>query len=193
MARRLIAISALALMVGGCGGQPSWETKDISGVMPELDFTLTNENGDTVTEDQYAGKINLLYFGYTNCPDTCPITLGRLRNVLGTLPPDVAKQVEVLFVSVDPKRDKPEVLRSYTDTFGKSFIGLTGTRDELDAVTSRYRTTYGYGEPDAQGNYEVSHGSAVYAFDRQGKVRLLIRSDDSVKAVAHDITELAQG
>lgn len=193
MTRRLIAISALALMAAGCGGEQSWQTRDIAGVMPDLEFTLTSEEGETVTEEQYAGKVNLLYFGYTHCPDTCPITLGRLRSVIGKLPADVADRVEVLFVSVDPERDGPGVLRTYTAAFGGSFIGLTGSRDQLDALTQRYRTTYGYGEPDKQGNYEVSHGSAVYAFDPGGKVRLLIRSDDSVQAIAQDVTQLAQG
>jgi len=190
---KLLAIGALALLLVGCGEKPSWQTMDISGVMPDLKFKLTSEDGSKVTQDQYAGKVNLLYFGYTNCPDTCPITLARLRNVIDTLPAAVAEQVEVLFVSVDPRRDTPKVLSSYTAAFGDKFIGLTGTGNELDALTQRYRTTYGYGETDARGNYEVSHGSVVYAFDPGGKVRLLIRSDNSVKAIAHDISQLVQG
>jgi protein SCO1/2 len=192
MTRRLLAVGALSLVLAGCGAGPSWQTKDISGFMPSLGFTLTSEDGTTVTQQQYAGKINLLFFGYTHCPDTCPITLARLRKVIHGLPPDVAKQVQVLFVSVDPKRDSPGVLRTYTAAFGEMFIGLTGTKAQLDALTRRYRTTYGYGEPDANGNYEVTHGSAVYAFDAAGKVRLLIRSSDSDEAVAHDITRLVR-
>jgi len=190
--RMLLITAALALATGGCSGELSWQTKDIGGLMPELEFTLTSEKGETVHADRYTGKVNLLFFGFTNCPDICPITLGRLSGMMKRLPPDVADDVQVLFVSVDPGRDDPASLSSYTDSFGDNFIGLTGTRDQLDALTRRYRTTYGYGEPDDEGEYLVSHGSAVYAFDRGGRPRLLIRNEDSMDAVAADIRQLAQ-
>ncbi len=192
--RRLIQMTVLSLVLlaAGCGDELAWQTRDISGMMPELEFTLTSETGEDVTAQQYDDTVNLLFFGYTHCPDICPITLGRLRGVLDRLPADVAERVQVLFVSVDPERDGPESLRSYTDQFGDKFIGLTGSREQLDALTKRYRTTYGYGEPDEQGDYEVSHGSAVYAFDTQGNARLLIRDQDSVDAIAADIQQLVE-
>lgn len=190
---RLIFTCLAAVLAAACGGELSWETKDISGLMPALEFTLTSEDGETVTEEQYTGKVNLMFFGFTHCPDVCPITLGRLRGVMDRLPGDVADQVQVLFVSVDPDRDGPEELRAYTDQFGGRFIGLTGSQEQLQALTKRYRTTYGYGEPDDQGNYEVSHGSAVYAFDSSGAARLLIRDSDDIDAVAGDLEQLVKG
>lgn len=190
--QRVLITALTALLVAGCSGERSWQTKDIGDLMPELQFTLTSEQGETVQAEQYLGKVNLLFFGYTNCPDVCPVTLGRLRGVMNRLPADVSRDVRVLFVSVDPKRDDPASLRRYTDSFGDSFIGLTGTRKQLDALTKRYRTTYGYGEPDAEGDYLVSHGSAVYAFDRGGKARLLIRGEDSMEAVASDLRQLVK-
>jgi len=192
MMRRLMAILILTLSAGGCGSELTWNTKDIGGLMPELEFTLTSETGETVTAKQFTGKVNLLFFGYTNCPDVCPITLGRLRGVVERLPEDVADRVRVLFVSVDPERDGPQALRAYTDHFGERFVGLTGTREQLDALTKRYRTTYGYGEPDEDGSYEVSHGSAVYAFEPGGEPRLLIRNRDDAQAVAEDLEQLVQ-
>lgn len=189
---KALLVFTLGVVLAGCGGDASWQTKDIGGMMPELEFTLTSESGETVTANRYEGTVNMLFFGYTHCPDVCPITLGKLRGVINRLPEGVAEQVRVLFVSVDPERDGPQELRDYTDQFGAKFIGLTGSRDQLDALTKRYRTTYGYGEPDAQGNYEVSHGSAVYAFDTDGEARLLIRSDDSVDAIAGDLEHLAR-
>jgi protein SCO1/2 len=179
--------------MAGCGSEVTWQTKDISNLMPELGFTLTSEEGNTVTAEQFTDKVNLLFFGYTNCPDICPITLGRLSSVIKRLPPDIAGQVRVLFVSVDPKRDNAESLREYTSAFGENVVGLTGSKDQLDTLTRRYRTTYGYGEPDENGNYLVSHASAVYAFDTGGNARLLIRSDDSLEAIAGDIVQLVQG
>jgi protein SCO1/2 len=190
--RRLLLVTLLLGLATGCGGEQTWHTKDISGLMPELAFTLISENGETVTADNYTGKVNLLFFGYTNCPDVCPITLGRLRGVINRLPEDVAGRVQVLFVSVDPRRDDPDSLRSYTASFGEDFIGLTGTTEQLDALTKRYRTTYGYGEPDENGDYLVSHGSAVYAFDSNGEARLLIRDGDDMDAVAEDLAALAR-
>ena len=189
--RLFLAAGLLVLMLNGCGQGENWQTKDIEGVMPRLEFTLTGENGQVVTQDAFADKVNLLYFGYTHCPDVCPITLAKLRGVISGLPAEVANRIDVLFVSVDPKRDTPDVLRSYTDAFGARFIGLTGSKQQLDEVTRRYRTTYGYGKPDDRGNYEVSHSSAVYAFDPEGRARLLIRNDDSPEAIAHDLTQLA--
>lgn len=191
--RRLIPVCVLLLSIAGCGGEVAWQTKDIGNLMPELGFTLTSEDGQTVTADQYTDRVNLLFFGYTHCPDICPITLGRLSSVMKRLPPDVAEQVRVLFVSVDPKRDNPESLRKYTSAFGENVVGLTGSKGQLDALTKRYRTTYGYGEPDENGDYLVSHASAVYAFDTGGNARLLIRSDDSLEAIADDITQLVRG
>ncbi|MBS1270569.1 MAG: SCO1 protein [Gammaproteobacteria bacterium] len=190
--RAWILASALGLLIAGCGGELSWQTNDIGGLMPRLKFTLTSENGRTVTEKQYQDTVNLLFFGYTSCPDVCPITLSRLRSVIERLPADVAEHVRVLFVSVDPQRDNPGALREYTSVFGNHVVGLTGTEAQLDALTQRYRTTYGYGEPDEQGNYEVSHGSAVYAFDQTGEARLLIRDNDSLTAIVNDIRVLVR-
>lgn len=193
--KRYLTLASLLLgasLIGGCGGEQSWQTQDIGGMMPDLEFTLTSETGETVSAEQFTGKVKLLFFGYTHCPDICPITLGRLRGVINQLPDDVADQLRVLFVSVDPQRDGPQELRAYTDQFGERFVGLTGSRERLDALTKRYRTTYGYGEPDAQGNYEVTHGSAVYAFTRQGEIRLLFRSGDNTEAIAGDLEQLVQ-
>lgn len=98
----------------------------------------------------------------------------------------------MLFVSVDPERDNPDRLRKYTDAFGPDFIGLTGEQDQLKALTKRYRTTYGYGEPDERGDYPVSHSSAVFAFNAQGEVRLLLRDDDGVRGITEDIEQLVR-
>lgn len=190
MLHKTLTACLLTLALTACGEDNPWHGKDISGLMPPLQFTLTSESGDTVQADDFAGSINLLFFGYTHCPDVCPATLGRLRQALGELPPPVAGHIRVLFVSVDPRRDSPQQLRNYTDFFGDNVIGLTGDREQLDQLTRRYRTTYGYGEADAHGNYDVSHGSAVYAFAGDGSARLLIRGDAEIAAVAEDLTRL---
>ncbi|HDZ58147.1 MAG TPA: SCO family protein [Pseudomonas xinjiangensis] len=180
------------LFLPGCGEQ-TWQTTDISGVMPELKFKLIDENGREVSAEDYLGQPTLLFFGFTNCPDVCPTTLAQLAGAAQRLDEDERKDVQILFVSVDPARDDPQSLNRYTDAFGPQVIGLTGDKAALDALTNRYRTTYVYGKKDESGDYDVSHSGAVFAFDRKGEVRLLIRASDPMDAVVADLRQLAAG
>lgn len=187
--RQLLSLALLALLLAGCGRQ-GWHTKNIDGLMPSLRFTLTEDTGRTVNASDFRGHLTMLYFGYTSCPDVCPATMAKLHSALGRLPDGEGADARVLFVTVDPKRDTAKRLREYTAHFGPQFIGLRATPDELTELTKRYRVTYGYGKPDAHGDYEVSHSSAVFVFDPQGKARLIIRSSDGVQAVAADLKRL---
>jgi len=157
--------------------------------MPPLQFTLIRDDGQTVTQKDYFGKPVLLYFGYTHCPDVCPTTLADLAIALKQLGP-VADQVRVLFVSVDPARDTPAVLKTYVNAFGPWFVGLTGNQEQLEALTKRYRVAFRLGEPDAKGEYAVYHSSAVFIFDRQGKARLLTSLSDKSDMIAADLKRL---
>lgn len=187
---RSIFVLGLLLLVSACDSGPPWATKSISGLMPNLSFTMTDANRDAaVHADDFHGHIVLMYFGYTHCPDVCPLTLHRLQSVLSKLGVE-AKQVRVLFVTADPKRDTVKVLKSYTEYFGPQFIGLRGDEAALRKLTKTYRVTYGYGKPDADGNYEVSHSSAVYVFDRKGDARLIVRPTDSTEAITSDLKRL---
>jgi len=188
--RRWIMTAFASLWLVGCGEQ-AWQTKDISGLMPPLAFELVDENGNTVNAERFLGKSTLLFFGFTHCPDVCPTTLARLDAATQRMDEAARDDIQVLFVSVDPRRDNPETLRTYTDAFGPQFIGLTGDKEALDELTRRYRVTYGYGEEDSNGNYDVSHSSAVFAFDDQGEARLLIRDSDPMEAMVADLERLA--
>ncbi|MCL7930384.1 SCO family protein [Halomonas llamarensis] len=187
--RQLFMPVFVSLWLMGCADQ-TWQTKDISGLMPPLAFDLVDENGNDVTADQFLGKSTLLFFGFTHCPDICPTTLARLDAVIQRLEGAYRDDIQVLFVSVDPRRDDPTTLSTYTNAFGPQFIGLTGDKAALDKLTRRYRVTYGYGEEDSSGNYDVSHSSAVFAFNEQGEARVLIRDSDPMDAVAADIKRL---
>jgi len=192
------AISAMALLaslvvLGGCfGDDENWNGKDISGLMPELAFELTGTSGDTVTAEQTDGNIRLLFFGFTSCPDICPATLQKLSRAVKDLPTELRKDTQIVFVSVDPQRDTPERIDSYVSFFSDRAIGLTGEEPALRELSKRYRTTFGYDEPDAEGNYNVSHSGAVYVFDREGKARLLIRPELSVEEIRTDLVALAE-
>ena len=112
---------------------------------PDIDisFELVDESGNTATSEMYNGNLRLVFFGYTSCPDICPITLQNISMALNSMGP-LAEQVTVLFISVDPKRDTPERLRVYTDAFHPSIVGLTGTYQQIANVTEGFRTTFGY-------------------------------------------------
>jgi protein SCO1/2 len=180
----------LLLLVSACHSGPPWETKNITGLMPRLAFTLTEANRDMPVQAQdYRGRVLLVYFGYTHCPDVCPLTLSRMKSVLVNLG-EQAQQVRVLFVSVDPKRDNLPELKRYAEFFGPQVMGLRGSQAELRALTKKYRVTYGYDKPDAHGNYNVSHSSAVYVFDRKGEARLIVRPQDSIAAITSDLKRL---
>ena len=167
-----------------------WRTDNIDGLVPDLAFDMTDDSGRSVSAQTYRGKTALLFFGYTNCPDVCPTTLATLARALeATKTHDV--DTVVLFVTVDPDRDTLKRMHDYVHAFGQWFVGLRGTPDELQTLTKRYRVSYSYGKPDKAGNYEVTHSTAVFVFDRKGRSRLLIRPGDTTTAITADLNQLA--
>jgi len=189
---RLAIVLSVLVFVTSCSGDIGWQTRNISGIMPPLEFTLTGEDGSTVTQEAFRGEPVAVYFGYTHCPDICPLTLHKLQTAIARLPEDERSDLKVLFISVDPKRDDPATLAQYTSSFGPQFVGLTGDEDTLRSLAKRYRATFSYGEPDEHGDYMVSHPSAIYVFDAKGKIRLLMRTDDGADAIAHDLGRLVE-
>jgi protein SCO1/2 len=184
---------ALVLLLAACTqGGPGWKTKDISGLMPDLELSMTEAPARRVTAADYRGKIVLLFFGYTSCPDVCPTTLARLAAARRAMQ-DHGAGTRVLFVTVDPARDTPTRLAQYVDAFGEGIVGLRGSRQAIDRLTRRYRVGYSLGKPDARGDYEVSHSSGVFVFDGRGRARLLVRADDPVPAIAADLDRLEHG
>ena len=174
----------LALMLAACGRSPFHMT-DISGAMPRLDFKLTRaSDGQAVTGPNYRGQVVILYFGYTNCPDICPATLANMAGVLGKVG---NKNVRLLFVTVDPKRDRPDVLNRYIRAFSPQFDGLIGSDEELADVARRYRVAYSV---DPKPPYTVMHSNAVFFFDRRGQVRLVTTDTTDTDAIAEDVRRL---
>ena len=188
--RRILVLVASVLTLLGCGSSHHWNARDITGLMPPLEFSLRGLHG-SVTANNFRGSNVLLFFGYTSCPDYCPTTLSKLHQAINALPAADRIKFKVVFISVDPKRDNLPLLDSYTAAFGPEIIGLTGNVDALRELTKRYRTTFSYSTPDAHGNYEVSHGVAVYAFDREGTARLMILDTEPAPQVTEDLATLA--
>lgn len=185
----LLVALIVSIWLTGCSDE-RWRTTDISDRVPPLDFALIDENGQAVDESDYLGKPALVFFGYTHCPDICPTTLARLASVMRKLDKPMRDDLQVLFISVDPGRDSPSVLKEYTAAFGPGFTGLTGSKAQIEAVTNRYRVNYSYGDKDPSGSYTVTHSSAVLAFDREGEPGFLTRDTDADTALIADIKQL---
>ena len=182
------------LLLAGCSHSGHWNNTDISGSVPTLSFSMVRaEDHKAVTGADYRGKVTLLYFGYTFCPDVCPLTLSNVAQVLKRLGPD-ASRVRLLFVTVDPDRDSLAVLKRYTEAFAPEIDGLRGDADALAALARRYRVAYSVDPHGAGGAYEVTHSSGIYVFDRRGKARLLISSlstaSPDIEGVAADLRRL---
>lgn len=185
-------LSALLLVAGlllaGCQHSEPLPLRltNISGHMPDLDFKLTDDHGNAVTGADYRGKVVLLYFGYTHCPDVCPLTLAQLHVVMQRLGP-LADGARILFVSVDPARDTPAVMHAYVNAFDPRAVGLTGDARATEALSKRYRSAFTREPGSADGSYEVSHSSAIYVFDRDGKARVLATPSASRDDLVHDL------
>jgi protein SCO1 len=173
--RRTLLPLLTALALTGCGGHGvKWHSTDITGSFPALKFSMTRApDGKPVTQADYRGKVVMLYFGYTFCPDICPTTLANAASILRKLGSNAA-QVRMLFVTVDPHRDTLPVLASYVKNFAPQIEGLRGSPDEIAALARRYRVAYSV-TPSSKGHpYEVTHSPAIYVFDETGAVRLLV-------------------
>ena len=175
------------LLLAGCQhDEPPLRLTNISGHMPDLDFKLTDDLGKPVTGADYRGKVALLYFGYTHCPDVCPLTLAQLHVVMQRLGP-LADGARILFVSVDPARDTPAIMHAYVNAFDPRAVGLTGEARAIEALSKRYRSAFSREPGSADGNYEVSHSSAIYVFDRDGRARVLATPAASQDDLVHDL------
>lgn len=159
---------------------------------PAAGFTLTDEHGEPVSLSDFRGKVVAVYFGYTHCPDICPLTLGTYKAALERLPSEVSDQVDVLLVSVDPERDTPEVVARYTDLFGERFIGVTGSLDEVDDVLEAWDIQVTRGEPDEIGAYAVTHPAASWIVDQQGRLRVKVAHMTGTDALAADLQTIVE-
>lgn len=187
----LAAISGLTLLTacspaGGtqvAGANPACTNRSSDAIGGP--FKLTSADGREVTEQDFKGRKALVFFGYTYCPDICPITLFNVGKALQDLPAD--KRPATVFISVDPERDTPEKLTQYirSNGFPEDITGLTGSQDALSAMSQEFATTFGRGDADASaGGYLVSHSSILYLMDETWKLKTFFMQDESPAAIA---------
>lgn len=183
----------LAVLLAGCNSQvsqPAFELTDISGAGFGRGFQLTDHNGKPRTMEDFKGKVVVIFFGYIFCPDVCPTTMGELGMVMKELGKD-AERVQVLFVSVDPERDTPELLSKYVPTFDPSFLGLYGDADATMRTAKEFKIFY-QKQAMAGGGYTVDHSAGTYLYDPAGRLRLFAAYGQGAPKLLHDIRLLLQ-
>ncbi|SCK13959.1 SCO family protein [Vogesella sp. LIG4] len=192
MSRLLTWLAALLLAVtlAACspGEKLTFKGTDLTGADFGKPFTLTGQDGKPHSLADYKGKAVVLFFGYTHCPDVCPTTMLEYQQVMKQLGKD-ADQVQVLFISVDPERDTPQVLAGYLPFFDKRFMGLTGEPELVKSVAAQYKVV-AQKQPTAGGGYSVDHSAGSYVFDRNGQLRVYMPYNTPVADIAHDLQQL---
>ena len=196
--RRLILGAALlgALALAGCdraGPAPGGFTAiDITGAEYARDFDLPDANGQRRTLADFKGRVVVVFFGFTHCPDVCPTTMIELAEVKKALGPDGAR-VQGVFITLDPQRDTPELLRAYLGNFDPSFVALRGSAEETAALAKTFKIFYAKVPGKTEGNYTIDHTAASFVFDPQGKVRLYTRYGSGAEALKSDLRLLLDG
>lgn len=186
----------LSMLLAGCGpSAPSkavFQGTDITGVDWGKDFNLTDHKGQRRSLVDFQGKAVALFFGYTHCPDVCPTTLGEMAQTLKQLGPD-AEKVQVLLVTLDPARDTPAVLAQYVPSFHPSFLGLTGTEEEVAVVAKSFKAFYQKQASTSKMGYTLDHSANTFVFDPQGRLRLMYSYGRGVSPMVNDIKQLLAG
>lgn len=188
MYRRSLLVAAL-LALAGCkpagDGGAQFKSVDITGADYAQGFSLPDVDGKPRTLADFRGKATLVFFGYTQCPDVCPTTMGELAEVKRQLGAD-GEHVQGVFITVDPERDTPEVLRDYLRNFDAGFVALRGTPEQTLAAAKSFKVFYEKVPGKDADSYTINHTAGAYVFDPQGRVRLFVRYGLGTQALAED-------
>jgi len=185
---------ALSALLAGCGGAPEapkFKLTDVTGAGFGKELNLADHNGKPRTLADFRGKVVTVFFGFTHCPDACPTTLAEMAQVAKALGPD-ADKLQVLFVTVDPERDTPQVLRQYVPSFNPAFLGLYGDAEATARAAKEFKVFY-QKQPAKDGGYSVDHGAGTFILDRGGRLRLFAQYGQAATAMLHDIRLLLAG
>jgi protein SCO1/2 len=188
--RRTVVLAAAAAAITACQPAP-FKSIDLTGAAYAQDFRLPDDaDGAMRSLGEFKGKVVLVFFGFTQCPDVCPTALGRAIDVRKLLGADGDK-VQVVFITVDPERDTPEVLREYMKAYDPSFIALRGNAEQLASTAKEFKVYFQ--KVPTKGSYTMDHTAVTYAFDPQGRVRLVLKHDQSAQEIASDLRNLLRG
>ena len=187
----LLLVSIAPGWLIGCDSKqkPSFRNTDITGAEFARDFVLTGQDGKPRSLADFKGKVVVMFFGYTQCPDVCPTTMAEMAEVMKQLGAD-ADRVQVLFVTVDPERDTRQLLSQYVPAFDKRFLGLYGDAEATAKVAKEFKIFYKKVPGNSPTSYTVDHSAGSYVFDKQGKVRLFVRHGQGAEVLAKDLKTL---
>lgn len=186
---RFSAVLLAAVLAACSPDAPTFRSTDITGADFGKSLALTGHDGKPRTLEDFRGKVVVLFFGFTHCPDICPTTLADMAAVVKKLGPDAAR-VQVLFVTVDPERDTPEVLAKYVPAFDPAFLGLTGDLAATQRAAKEFKIFYEKRPGGAPGAYSVDHSAQSYVLDAKGQLRLFVRHDRIAQDLADDLRTL---
>jgi protein SCO1 len=186
------ACVAAALALAGCHPAPQppvFQATDITGAAFARDFRLTDHNGRVRTLADFKGKVVAIFFGYTHCPDVCPTTLSDFAAALQQLGPQ-AERVQLIFVTLDPQRDTPDLLKQFVPAFNPHFLGMYTDAETLRQLAKEYKVVYQKTSVKAADDYLIDHSAGTYVYDPQGRLRLLMPYGSSPDAIARDLKTL---
>jgi protein SCO1/2 len=189
---RRLAICALALLAACSAEKAAFKGIDITGAEYARQLALPDAGGKPRTLAEFKGKVTVVFFGYTQCPDVCPTTLAEIAEVKQKLGPDGDK-VQAVFVTVDPERDTPAVLGAYVAGFGPDFVALRGSLEQTQAAAKEFKVFFAKVPGKTEGSYTIDHTAGAYVFDPHGRIRLFIRHGGGVEAMTGDIKLLLAG
>ena len=195
---RRLCLLALAALISGCdkpgagGSAGSFRAVDITGAEYARTLSLQDPDGKTRTLADFKGKVTVVFFGYTQCPDVCPTTMAELAQVKKSLGAD-GERLQGVFVTVDPDRDTAELLKAYMGSFDPSFVALRGSAEQTAATAKEFKVFYAKVPGKTEGSYTVDHTAGSYVFDAAGKVRLFVRYGSGADALAADLKTLLAG
>ena len=188
----VLTVLATAAGVTGCSEKPSFNAVDITGADYAQGFALQDHNGKLRQLSDFQGKVVLLFFGYTQCPDACPTTMADLADIKKTLGKD-GERLQVLFISVDPARDTPTLLKAYMENFDPRFLALIAPPDQLPALAKNYKIYYKKVEGTTPTSYSMDHSAGTYIYDTQGRLRLFSRYGAPKEGLERDLRVLLNG
>ena len=158
------------------------------------DFHLNSTLGKKIGPQSFRGKVLLIFFGYTSCPDICPISLTTVKDAVENLEPNEVEQVQPLFISVDPERDTLEGLKQFLTYFHSSIVGVTGSAEELKAITKKFGAAYMKDtRSDSAADYLIAHSGYIYLIDQKGRTRALYRTSNKAEEIVEGIRKLMRG
>lgn len=184
----------VSMVLAGCdrAAAPSFKAIDITGADYARELSLTDPDGKRRSLSDFKGQVVVVFFGFTQCPDVCPTTLVEIATVKKQLGAD-GERVQGIFVTVDPERDTPELLKAYVDNFGAGFVALRGTPEETLATAKHFKVFFAKVPGKTEGSYTVDHTAGSYVFDPQGRVRLFTRHGTGPEALVQDVKLLLAG